>query len=185
MTQPNIVILSGSLNADSNSRVLAQEAQRQLEQNTQRVTWVDLRDYALPLCDAGPAYGHRDVTRLRTTLGAADAIIVAAPIYNYDVNAALKNAIELTGDAWENKVVGFLCAAGGMNSYMSIMGLANSLMLDFRSIIVPRFVYATSAAIAAGKVVDPEIARRIGELTSATVKLASALAPASAAVAAA
>jgi FMN reductase len=38
-----------------------------------------------------------------------------------------------------NKVVGFLCAAGGKSSYMSVMRLANSLMLDFRCLIIPHF----------------------------------------------
>ncbi len=51
--------------------------------------------------------------------------------------------IELAGSAWEDKIVGFLCAAGGMSSYMSVMAYANSLMLDFRCVIIPRFVYAT------------------------------------------
>ena len=44
---------------------------------------------------------------------AARVIIVATPIYNYDANAAAKNLVELTGSAWEDKTVGFLCAAGG------------------------------------------------------------------------
>ena len=70
-------------------------------------------------------------------------MIVAAPVYNYDVSASAKNMIELTGNAWEDKMVGFLCAAGGMSSYMSVMAYANSLMLDFRCVIIPRFVYAT------------------------------------------
>jgi FMN reductase len=83
--------------------------------------------------------------------------------------------IELTGDAWENKVVGFLCAAAGMSSYMSIMSLANSLMLDFRSVIVPRFVYATGKAFTEGRVTDAEILRRIADLARATTRLGGAL----------
>ena len=54
--------------------------------------------------------------------------------------------IELTGSSWEDKIVGFLCAAGGTTSYMSVMAYANSLMLDFRCVIIPRFVYATGNA---------------------------------------
>ena len=73
----------------------------------------------------------------------ARVIIAATPVYNYDACAALKNLVELTGDSWEDKVVGFLCAAGGSSSYMSVMSIANSLMLDFRCLIIPRFVYAT------------------------------------------
>ena len=65
------------------------------------------------------------------------------PVYNFDINAAAKNAIELAGRQLENKVAGFLCSAGGQKSYMSVMAVANSLMLDFRTVILPRFVYAT------------------------------------------
>ena len=34
--------------------------------------------------------------------------------------------IELTGSAWENKIVAFLCAAGGHASYMSVMAYATA-----------------------------------------------------------
>ena len=63
----------------------------------------------------------------------------------YDLNAAAKNFIELTGRAWTNKVVGFICAAGGKGSYMSVTSFMNSLMLDFRCIIIPRFVYTDAS----------------------------------------
>ena len=95
--------------------------------------------------------------------------------YNFDANAAVKNLIELTGSAWENKVVGFLCAAGGMSSYMSIMSLANSLMLDFRSVVVPRFVYAVGEAFADGRIVDPKVTSRVAELAKETARLGGAL----------
>lgn len=166
-----IVIVSASLNADSNSRILAREAQRVLEQEGHAATLLDLRDQPLPLCDGNTTYAHPAVETVGRVLRAAQAIIVATPIYNYDANAAVKNLIELTGDAWENKPVGFLCAAGGMNSYMSILPLANSLMLDFRSLIVPRFVYATGDAFADGRITDPDIVRRVGELARTTAQL--------------
>ena len=87
-----------------------------------------------------------------------------------------KNFVELTGKGWENKVVGFMCAAGGHASRMSIMALASSLMLDFRCVIVPRFVYATGPAFAAdGSIADPEIAARIAQCARATAKLAAAV----------
>jgi FMN reductase len=96
---------------------------------------------------------------------------VATPIYNYDANAAVKNLIELTGSGWQDKPVGFLCAAGGMSSYMSIMSLANCLMLDFRSIVVPRFVYATGEAFAGGRIVDADVEKRVAELARSTARL--------------
>ena len=83
--------------------------------------------------------------------------------------------IELTGKAWEDKVVGFLCAAGGMSSYMSVMAYANSLMLDFRSVIIPRFVYATGSAFDGDEPKDPKIVERIEQVASELVRFTKAL----------
>ena len=102
----------------------------------------------------------------------AAGILVAAPVYNFDMNAALKNLVELTGSAWEGKVVGFLNAAGGDTSYMSVMSMASSLMLDFRCVIVPRFVYATGSAFRDGVVSDRKVAGRIDELAKELVRFA-------------
>ena len=169
-----ILIVSSSLRSDSKSRILAQETLRVLQQEGHAAELLDLREYALPLCDGAAAYAHPDVVRLNARLRAADAIVIATPIYNFDATAALKNAIELTGEAWENKVVSFLCAAGGLNSYMSILSLANSLMLDFRSVIVPRFVYATGDDFTDGAISAPEVSRRVAELARTTARLSEA-----------
>lgn len=170
-----IILISASLNSDSNSRVLAQEAKRVLEQEGQEVTLLDLRDHPLPLCDGGEAYGHPNVALLARLVRAADAVLIATPIYNYHSTAVVKNLIELTGRAWENKVVGFLCAAGGMGSYMSIMGLANSLMLDFRSVIVPRFVYATGEVFEEGRINNADVANRVADLARTAARFGRAL----------
>ena len=89
---------------------------------------------------------------------------------NYDANAAAKNFIEITGQAWQNKVVGFLCAAGGEKSYMSIMSIANSLMLDFRCVIIPRFVYVSDDTVA-----DEAVVERIHELADELVRFTTNL----------
>lgn len=102
---------------------------------------------------------------------AARVIILATPVYNFDANAAAKNLLELTGKCWENKVVGFLCAAGGKSSYMSVMSLANSLMLDFRCVIIPRFVYATGEDFAEDDRLVPEIQERINQLARESMAL--------------
>jgi NAD(P)H-dependent FMN reductase len=171
----NLLILSCSLNSESNSRMMAEEASRVATADGHAVTLVDLRTLSLPVCDGETAYGAPGVGALGRQIASADAILIASPIYNYDFNAAAKNAIELTGKSWENKVVGFLCAAGGTSSYMAVMPFANSLMLDFRCLIVPRFVYATGAAFPDGKLNDPKVVDRIAELVRAAAKLGAAL----------
>jgi NAD(P)H-dependent FMN reductase len=106
------------------------------------VSFHDLRDHELEFCGLPSARQAPIVDELRAEIQEAQAILMSTPIYNFYVNAAAKNLVELTGRAWENKLVGFMCAAGGRASYMSVMNIANSLMLDFRCLIIPRFVYA-------------------------------------------
>ena len=84
--------------------------------------------------------------------------------------------MELTGPAWQDKPVGFLCAAGGQASCMSPIGFANSLMFDFRCVIVPRFVYCTKADFEAAGEPGPELARRVEQLAAAAAAAAVDLA---------
>jgi hypothetical protein len=60
--------------------------------------------------------------------------------------------------------------------------MANSLMLDFRCMIVPRFVYALGSAFGNDRtaemfIQDEDILDRLDELTHMTVKLAQAIDP--------
>jgi FMN reductase len=113
--------------------------------------------------------------KLSATIKHADGILIAAPVYNYDVAAATKNMIELTGSAWEDKIVGFLCAAGGHTSYMSVMAYANSLMLDFRCVIIPRFAFATSGVFNGEHISDKKITLRIKDVADELVRFTKAL----------
>jgi NAD(P)H-dependent FMN reductase len=165
------VVVSASLREASLSRALASELLAFYRDSKLNSQLLDLRDVKLPFCDADAAYNDPNVETCQTLLNSARVIVVATPIYNFDVNAAAKNLVELTGDAWENKVVGFLCAAGGASSYMSVMGLANSLMLDFRCVIIPRFVYATRHDFADGLNLRDEVRTRVRELGEASQRI--------------
>jgi NAD(P)H-dependent FMN reductase len=168
---PEYLIISASLRSASLSRVMAETLREAYGKLGVSHQLVDLREYVLPLCDGEAAYGHPHVTTLSALIQGARVIVVATPIYNYDANATAKNLVELTGGAWENKTVGFLCAAGGASSYMSIMGLANSLMLDFRCLIIPRFVYAKGDDFSGKKEPTPELTKRIHALAEASMKI--------------
>jgi len=170
------LIISCSLNADSRSHRLAAAAAAVLKDGESAVKLVDLRDYELPMCDGETTYDAPAAKELSKLVAASDVILLAAPIYNYDLNAAAKNLVELTGTAWKDKVVGFLCAAGGRSSYMSTTGMANSLMFDFRCVIVPRFVYAIGEDFRDAGELSDIIQERIEQLCTEAVKLANGLA---------
>lgn len=170
-----IAVVCCSLNPESRSTGMAEYLRDPLVAVGVEIDWIDLRDFDLPLCDGSTVYGRPAVQQLAQRLANADAVILALPIYNYDGNAAAKNLIELTGkSAWLDKVVGFVCSAGGRGSYMSVMSLANSLMLDFRCVIVPRFVYADDRDFADGGMSD-QVADRIDALALETVRIAAAM----------
>ena len=169
------LIISTSGNPDSNSRRMGRVALAHLQKQKVDCDWIDISEMNLPLCDADKCYGMPGSKKLHAAIEAADGILIAAPIYNYDVAATAKNMIELAGSAWDDKVVGFLCAAGGAPSYMSVMAYANSLMLDFRCVIIPRFVFATSDAFDCDKIVDKKITKRIGEVANDLVCFTKAL----------
>jgi FMN reductase len=170
-----ILLISGSLNPESLSRQMAQHAEKSLRKAGAEVDFLDLQEVTLPMCDGDSAYSDPAVEQTRSRIESAGGVLIAAPVYNFYLNAAVKNLIELTGSAWEDKIVGFLNAAGGYSSYMSVMSVANSLMLDFRCVIVPRFVYAVGSAFRDGAVSDGKVAERIDQLANELVRFASRL----------
>jgi FMN reductase len=172
---PKYLVISTSGNPDSNSRRMGRMGFVHLQKQGVDCAWLDIREMDLPLCDADKCYDMPSSKKLSAAIEAADGILVAAPVYNYDVAAAAKNMIELTGSAWEDKIVGFLCAAGGAASYMSVMAYANSLMLDFRCVIIPRFVFATAEAFDGANISDKKITERIEQVANELVRFTRAL----------
>jgi len=172
---PKYLVVSTSGNPDSNSRRMGKVAFAHLQKRNVDCAWLDIKDLDLPLCDADKCYGIDGSQRLNAAIQLADGILIAAPVYNYDVAAAAKNMIELTGKSWQEKIVGFLCAAGGSSSYMAVMAYANSLMLDFRTVIVPRFVYATGDAFDDNEITDKKVVTRIEQVADDLVRFTEAL----------
>tara|TARA_Y100000588_G_scaffold387253_1_gene484605 strand:+ start:1950 stop:2411 length:462 start_codon:yes stop_codon:yes gene_type:complete len=142
---------------------------------SKEVKFINLADLDIPFCDGDKCYDNENVKDLKGLILSAKSIIIASPIYNYDLNAAAKNLIELTGRSWTNKVVGFICAAGGKSSYMSPLSFMNSLMVDFRCIIVPRFVYADGEFFDENNNLNSEIKDRIKELVDSSIHISEKL----------
>jgi NAD(P)H-dependent FMN reductase len=173
-TAAEYLVIAGSLRTVSRSRVLAKALLSFYTRRQASARLLDLKEVTLPFCDAGDAYDDPAVAQCTELIAAARVVIIAAPIYNFDANAAIKNLVELTGDAWESKIVGFLCAAGGQSSYMSIMALANSLMLDFRCLIIPRFVYATGEDFDDDLTISDRVGKRLEQLGEASLRIQGA-----------
>ncbi len=171
-----LLIISCSHHPDSRSRVLANAAKEALLASGEKVDFFDLRDVDLPLCDGHSTHEHPSVIEARERIKQAKGILLAAPIYNYAVNAVTKNFIEHTGHVWRDKPVGLLAAAGGKGSYMALLPLTGSLMLDFHCYVLPQFVFATSEQMSENAVTDPELQERINKLVTDISWLAEVIA---------
>ena len=169
------LIISASLNKTSRSFVLSQSALEVFKQYRRQAELIDLRNYQLPLCDGGETFNHPHVKQIKQKIEKASALIVAGPIYNYEMNASLKNLFDLTGSAWEGKIIGLMAVGGGRNSYMAPMNFLNSLMFNARCLIVPRYVYALENQISETQPLPTEITKRINELVETTIRLAEKL----------
>ena len=165
------LIISTSLRSGSRSKIIA----KYLQENINDVELFDLLDNPLPMCDGDECYDLPEVIAFREKVERAEGIIMAIPVYNFNVSSGAKNIVELGGSKLYDKTFGFMCAAGGRNSYMSVMSLANSLMIDFRCYIVPKFVYATKHDFQDGEITNSEIKDRIKELGAELVRVSKAL----------
>ena len=165
------LVISTSLREGSRSKIMA----KALSDTISDVEFFDLQTNPLPMCDGDKCYDLPEVIDFREKVKNAKGIIMAIPIYNYNVSSGAKNIIELGGKMLYDKVFGFICAAGGKSSYMSVMSFANSLMIDYRCFIIPKFVYALKNDFDGEKIANPDIIERINELGKDLVRISEAL----------
>ena len=138
--KPTILIVSTNSQAQSRSRAMAKYCEQHMRFKGQSVTTLELSQQE----GQELLVGDEDMQGVRRAFRQASHVIFAVPIYVYDVASPAKRLVEALSEAeLGDRVVGFLCSAGGHRSFMSVMSFANSLMLNFRCWIVPRFVYAT------------------------------------------
>ena len=146
------ILLSTSLDPDSKGNRLAQWMTENLS-DVLDLEWIEYKDYLLPDFDNDKVFQSEAFGFLHEKIRLSSGMIVVSPIYNWTTCANLKKIVEATGSenpangqqsAWFDKIVTFVSVAGSPVSYMAYSGLAMGLMLDFKCVINPYQVYATS-----------------------------------------
>ena len=171
------LVVSTSLSQVSRSRTLARRALSLLGGMAGTAESVDLASYSLPMDDGSRTVASDpEVREIERLVGRAVGVIVVTPIYNADVAIAARNLIQLTGPAWQRKVVGFACVAGGPVSYTAVLGLANNLMLEYRAFVLPDFVFADSQAFSDdGGLLDNTVDENLQRLSRTLIRVTEAL----------
>jgi chromate reductase, NAD(P)H dehydrogenase (quinone) len=96
---PKILAFAGSLRAGSFNKRLVRIAAAGAESAGAEVTYLDLRDYQLPLYDGDLEAAHglpENARKLKDLMIANDGFLISAPEYNSSITAVLKNTIDWT-----------------------------------------------------------------------------------------
>jgi chromate reductase len=111
--------ISGSLRRDSSNTRLLRAAAEEAPHDVELVLWEGLREIPPYDQDDDTVPGPAAVEALRQAVRDADAVLIAAPEYNFSVPGVLKNALDwasrpLATNVFRNKPVAVVGASSGM-----------------------------------------------------------------------
>lgn len=169
-----IVGISGSLRKDSYSTQALNLAIERAQNLGAKTQIIDLKEMNLPFCDGGSDYpDYPDVKMLQTTVGEADALILATPEYHGSVSGVIKNALDLMGfEELGGKVTGLISVLGGQPNSNAL----NDMRLIMRWVhawTIPEQIaigQAWQAFDGKGKLVDKKLSQRFDQFAESLVE---------------
>jgi azobenzene reductase len=166
----NVLVLSGSPRPMSRTLLVAALLAQMLRREGARTTLWDLATRPVPVTDpdyhADPAANPDPVVReLVGRAEAADAFLLASPVYHNSFSGVLKNALDnLSIKQFEYKPVG-LVAFGGSLAAVQVCDQLRSVVRGLRGLSVPTQLVAVNADFGTGdggrpRIDNPELIRR-------------------------
>ncbi len=138
-----ILCFAGSLRKDSFNKKLAKLAATKAEAAQALVTYVDLKDYPMPIYDGDIESAEgiaENAKKLKALMKEHQGFIISCPEYNSSITPVLKNAIDwasrpLEGEknleCFKGKVVALLAASpgklGGLRGLMTVRSILESI----------------------------------------------------------
>lgn len=143
---------------------------------------LELRDYDLEFCDGRNPDQYNAATRDALALvAAADAYLIASPVYRASSTGALKNFFDLVpndpqgADPLRGKAVGLLATGGSDHHYLVIEHQLRPLFGFFGAQTLGRAVYASSKDFNAAKQAEGKVVAELERLGGEIVALAKFL----------
>jgi NAD(P)H-dependent FMN reductase len=166
-----IVIIQGSLNPKSKTALVVAETEKVLQSRKLDFETLDLRTLNLQFCDGRNLEDYnQDMQKAYRLLQSAQGYIFAIPVYCWSMSGVVKNFIDITAGALENKVTGILCNAGGNRSFMSSGDLINVLYYESGVMTVHPIVYTSYDDFQDGKLVAEKPLAKIPTMIDALMK---------------
>lgn len=164
----DIILIQGSLNPESKTALVVSEAARELERRDIDHEVLDLRGLDNQFCDGRSLSEYNeDMQKAYAKMGQAQGYIWGMPVYCFSVSGPLKNFIDITAGAMENKSSAIICNAGGNRSYMALGDLSRILAFEARVVTVQPAVYTSYEDFEDGKLTNPAIVERVAVMIDA------------------
>ena len=96
-SKPKILVFAGSARSQSFNKKLALIAADAAHRAGAEITYIDLRDFPLPIYDGDFEAEHglpREAVELRHLFRQTDALLIASPEYNHSFSPLLKNTLD-------------------------------------------------------------------------------------------
>lgn len=182
-----ILAFAGSARLESFNKKLVKIAAECAKAAGAEVTFVDLRDYPIPLYDGDLEDEHgvpENARTLRKLVQAHKGLIIASPEYNGTVTPLLKNTLDwisrpdgelMSKEAYKDKVA--LVVAASIGAFGGIRGLpmARQLLNHLGVLVIPAQLClpnASSAFDGRGGLVNPDQHRQLATMVEHLVGLA-------------
>jgi NAD(P)H-dependent FMN reductase len=190
MSQPKILAFAGSTRSASFNKQLAQLAANAAREAGAEVTFVDLRDLALPLFDQDlqDASGlPENAKKFKSLLREHDGFLISSPEYNSSISAVLKNAIDWasraeTDDepplvAFRGKAAALFSASPGALGGLRGLVHLRAILGNIGVIVLPDQVAISTAheAFEAGRLKDERKAAQVAKLARGLVEFVAKL----------
>jgi chromate reductase len=172
-----ILLVSGSLRRASHNTALLREAANALPDDVAH-TWLDGIAALPPYCeDDDGERAPATVERLRATIAAADAVLIATPEYNGALPGGLKNAVDWASrpfpdNAWRDKPVAVIGASTGIFGAVwaqaqlrTALGLAGARVIEVELAVSG----SQHAFLPTGALRDPRLAAGLRDVVAALV----------------
>lgn len=147
-----ILAFAGSSRSDSFNKKLVKVAAEGAREAGAEVTFIDLRDYPMPIYDGDLEAQEglpENAKKLKKIFLEHHGLLVSSPEYNSSISALLKNAIDwvsrpVPGESplacFDKKVVGLMAASPGMLGGLRGLVTVRSIFANINCMVIPEQV---------------------------------------------
>lgn len=138
-------------------------------------TVLNLATSRVAICDGRPLEDYDAATREAVdAIAAADAVLLAAPVYRASFPGVLKNLLDLLPvEALRDKTVGILAMGGSAHHYLGVDSHLRLVLAWFGALVAPNSVYLTNRDFAEGKLASDSAVADLLALGETLVALAA------------